>query len=104
MKLYLDIATLKKIKIFDERKKVRTFDHAEIERRFNEVLDLRHRLYELGGCDKDTLKAPFTIDLTYGLPVYHAGRKKGIAVHPAGDFFKIAWNGEKWKIVDAGRW
>lgn len=94
---------MKKIQLIDAGKKARTFNRAELEQRLWKVLATRAQLCTLEVRDAEFDNSPVKIDLTAGMPVYRAGPRGGLAVHPAGDWFVFEKQAGKWRLTDCGR-
>lgn len=94
---------IKKIQSIDAGKKARTFNRAELEQRLWKVLATRAQLCSLEVRDVEFINSPVKIDLTAGMPVYRAGPRGGLAIHPAGDWFVFEKQAGKWRLIDCGR-
>lgn len=103
MKFSISREILKKIQQMDAGKKARTFNRAELEQKLQRVLATRAQLCSLEVRQSGFADSPVKIDLTAGMPVYRAGPRGGLAIHPAGDWFVFEKNAGKWRLTDCGR-
>ena len=102
-KFLLSKEMMKKIQLIDAGKKARIFNRAELEGILCKVLATRAQLCTLKVRDAEFINSPVKIDLTAGMPVYRAGPRGGLAIHPAGDWFVFEKQAGKWRLTDCGR-
>lgn len=100
-KIYISKKIQKKIDAANAGARVRLFNLQEVASYVTAAITARKAAAMYGDVNVD---APVVWDSTAGIPVFHAGRRGGIAIRPAGAWCRVEKIKGRWCVVDGGRY